>query len=171
MTSEMLDAASLAIAIAGLGFIWFQLRQAANSSKASLLISINRDLNAYGDVAVKIEQGATKDWVEKLDGIDIERLLDYISYFEGLYLAHRRGLFSLREINDYFSGRFFRLANNTGVQTAMLLNRERYEDIFRPIFLLHKALLAYRSKSSLPALYPQSDLASVDRSRYREMAR
>lgn len=152
IASLCVAAATMCVTIVGLVLIWFQLRQATSSSKGSLLLSINRDLNQYIEVAVQIEEGIDEEWVSNLSTKDRERLLDYISYFEGIYLAHARGLFDLKEINDYFAGRFFRLTNNTGVQRYVFLNEEKYGDIFRPIFLLHQALTNYRKDQGLPTL-------------------
>ena len=161
--------ATLVVSIAAAGLIWFQLLQSTNSAKAALLISINRDLNSYSDVATRIEQEQWDAWVENLSAIERERLLDYISYFEGIYLAYRRGLFSLTEINDYFSGRFFRLTHNRGVQSAILLNDETYGDIFRPIFVMHSVLVNFRYAQKMKNLYPDTDLRTANEQRYEDM--
>jgi hypothetical protein len=166
-----MDAAALLVSSIGVAVVWFQLRQASNSSKVSLLISINRDLNSYGDVAIQIQNGQADDWVSGLKAEEVERLLDYISYFEGIYLSYRRGLFSLREINDYFSGRFFRLAHNAGIQKSILSNAELYGGIFRPIFCLHAGLSAYRRRHRMTALYPDHELAALAPKLYASMTK
>lgn len=164
-TSDKTAIASLLIGVVGLFVIWFQLRQSANSAKATLLMSVNRDLNAYLDVAVRIEQSAGEHWVTALAPQDKERLLDYISYFEGLYLSHRSGLFSMSDVNDYFAGRFFRVVNNVGVQKGVLLD-SIHGDIFRPVFCLHAELTKYRQRRGLSPLYAEHDLRAGDSALY-----
>lgn len=172
-TSETIAAiiasVTLLVTIAGLLFIWFQLRLSVNIAKGTLLLSINKDLHDYADIAVQIEEAADENWVANLSGHDRERLLDYLSYFEGVYLLHSSGLLTIGEINYYFSGRFFRLVNNTSVQIHILTNEARYADIFRPVFLLHKVLFDYREKNGFAVLENPGYLEAHDPDLYTRM--
>jgi hypothetical protein len=165
------EASKFIAAVIGLGFVLFQLRLSANSSKAMLLVSINKDLNGYTDVSVLIEEAASDRWVEQITTLQSERILDYISYLEGVYLSYRRGLFSAGEVNDHFAGRFFRIANDPGIQKTLLLNETKYGDRFRPIFQLHKALKSHRSRRGLTAIKLHSDLENANPELYIRMTR
>jgi len=158
-SATTIDVLTLLVSAIGLTIIWYQLRQSGSSAKATLILQINRDLNSYSDIGALLAAGSNLNLAEELNALQRERLLDYISYFEGIYISYQRGLFSLSEINDYFAGRFFRLCNNTGVQQSILLNSSDYSDIFRPIFKLHAALSSYRSQRNYAPILLETDLA------------
>jgi hypothetical protein len=151
--TEVISGFALFGSFIGIGLLYFQIKQTADTTKVSLLFSINRDLNSYSDVATLIEIGKGDDWVEGLKDSQRERLLDYISYFEGIQLSMDRRLFKPRELDAFFSNRFFRLANNPSIRKHVFLNADRYDDAFRPIVALHASLSAYRMRHRLPALY------------------
>jgi hypothetical protein len=167
---HILSLFTLAVSAIGICIIWYQLEQSANATKSTLLVQINRDLNSYSDIAILLDSAEPGELVGKLSALERERLLDYISYFEGLYLCYARGLFSLSEVNDYFAGRFFRIAHNAAIQTELLTNETRYGDIFRPIFQLHAALNLYRDKNGHAKLYPDTPLSAVSSDLYQRLA-
>lgn len=160
-------AVAVVISAIGLIVVYLQLRQSANTATASLLISINRDLNGFSDVAIWLERGNP----DELDAVLEERVLDYISYFEGLYISFQRKLFSIEEVNDYFGGRFLRLANHPEVQSRFLCNKTKYGDIFNPIFRMHAMIKDHRKSKDLRELYAENDLSRADVKLYIEMSK
>jgi hypothetical protein len=150
---EWISLLTLAGSVVGIGLLFLQVRQASDTAKVSLLFSINRDMNSYADVAALIEANPDGDWFNSLEVKQKERLLDYVSYFEGIQLSMARRLFSIEEVDAFFSNRFFRLANNPGIRRQVFLNAAEFADAFRPIFMLHENLSAYRVRRNLPALY------------------
>jgi hypothetical protein len=165
--NEAITTLGLVLSAVGLMLVFLQLRQSANSATSGLLITINRDLNSFSDIAIWLESG---DPELGIDAIFQERILDYISYFEGLYISHNRGLFSLREVDEYFSGRFFRLANHPRIQKEFLCAEQKYQDIFKPIFKLHRSLSRYRKRRNSPALFLEYDLEQSAGCIYRRMS-
>jgi hypothetical protein len=161
-SGELISLLTLAGSFLGIGILFVQIRQASIVAKTSLLFSINRDLNSYTDVASLIVAGVDDDWVNTLGSEQKERLLDYASYFEGIQLSMERRLFRVEEVDAFFSNRFFRMTNNTGMRKHVFSNFEAYDDAFRPIVALHQHLTAYRERKGLPVLYGGSPLQFGD---------
>lgn len=158
--AEWISAFALLCSILGIGLLLIQIRRASDTAKISLLFAINRDLNAYADVAEMIESHHEGNWVRTLEIKKRERLLDYISYFEGIQLSLARHLFKIEEVNAFFANRFFRLANNISIREEVFLNKNLYSDAFQPIFILHASLSVYRDRKGLPTLFGGSPLKS-----------
>lgn len=152
-TGEWISAFALAGSIAGIGLLYYQVKQSSDTAKVSLIISINRDLNSYADVAALIAANPINQWVDELELEKKERILDYVSYFEGIQLAMERGIFNIQEVDAYFANRFFRLANNPDIRRAIFLNSVEYQDAFRPIFSLHASLSSFRYQKGYEVLY------------------
>lgn len=162
-----IPAIAVILSAVGLFVVFLQLRQSANTATASLLISINRDLNSFSDVAIWLEHNEPSELDAELE----ERVLDYISYFEGLFISFKRNLFSIEEVNDYFGGRFLRLTNHPEVQSRFLCNKDKYGDIFNPIFRMHAMIKDHRERKNLSDLYGEHDLSRVDVKLYVEMCK
>ena len=158
---ELIAAVALFGSLLGIVLLFLQIKQASGTATVSLLFSINRDLNSYADVANLVEANRDDEWVSALGKEKRERLLDYVSYFEGIQLSMERRLFSIEEVDAFFSNRFFRLTNNAGMRKQVFLNTQSYNDAFRPIFALHANLSAYRDRKGLPVLYGGAPLENV----------
>jgi hypothetical protein len=126
--------------------LYIQLRQASGISKANLLFSVNRDLSSYQDIGALFQAEVGDDWVEHLNATTKERLLDYISYFEGIGLALSNGLLTVEEVDLFFSNRLFRVLDNPSVKKHILSNTLHYGDAFRPVYALLTILTKHRAR-------------------------
>jgi hypothetical protein len=153
-TGELIAVIALVASIIGVVLLYLQIKQGSDAAKATLLLSINRDLNSYADAAILIEAGKGDDWFKPLDLHQKERILDYISYFEGIQLALERRLFTIREVNAFFAHRFLRVSGNPSLRKHLFADEHGYEEAFRPILALDATLRAYRERLISPPRGP-----------------
>ena len=157
---------SLSVGVSASALVFFQLRQSSVAAKANIILSINRDLQQFSPLAAKLDNEQLTDPTAE----ELEELLDYISYFEGLFVIFKKGIISRWELDVFFGGRFLRLFENSFVKTQILFNHQKFGPIFVPIYKLHWTLLNSRVRSTrLRAKSAIDQISLSDREFYKKM--
>ncbi len=124
------------IALAGLLFVAFQIRQSIRLSKINLIFQLNERLAGYaGDLQELFKLEGPSDY-DGLDPVMRTTLLDYVTVFENIESMRRLRALSPDDIDDFFAGRISELLDHPGVQKAIFFNPAVGHQ-FAPIFSLH----------------------------------
>lgn len=75
--------------------------------------------------------------------IDIKTLVNYLTFFESIYIMLEKGVVKIDLLDDLFGRRFFIVVNNKKVQDLELIKNYKY---YKNIYSLHSIWKKYRMK-------------------------
>lgn len=127
-------------ALVGAIAIWFQMKRARDIAEGEFITTLNEGFSSNCDL--KAVYG------KLIDGADIGKsdrtaIVEYLTFFETIYLLLERDVIDIRLIDDLFRYRFFLAVNNEQVQDLELLPDARF---YRNIYTLHDMWIRYRTK-------------------------
>lgn len=150
---SVLEAVGLVITVA-LAII--QLKDSKEISRADFIVNLNQafvENPEYQAVYDKLQACLDGSCSQKKDGIclleDCELgisksdISNYLTFFETIYILHKRKVISFDIIDDLFAYRFFLAVHSRYIQKMKLIPQP---ENFRNIFLLEKEWLEYRDR-------------------------
>ena len=149
---------TMIIAITGAIAIWYQLKKEKDIDEASFIVNLN---NSF------VENDGIKKIYSELRGnmntLDVnpfdaqaERryIVDYLTYFETIYILYKKDVFSIAELDEMFAFRFFIAINDPYIQQIELKpNGPFYEDLY----ILYKPWKEYRLKKGKSIVKAEHD--------------
>lgn len=127
-------------AVIGAIAIWFQMKRARDIAEGEFITNLNSSFLTNDDVKVlygKLISGAP------LTEQDRTAIVEYLTFFETVYLLLERDVVDISLIDDLFRYRFFIAVNNPLVQDLELLPDARY---YANIYALDYLWNEYRAK-------------------------
>ena len=127
-------------AVVGAIAIWFQMKRARDIAEGEFITTLNESFLANGDV-----KGLYRKFIEgaALSVEDQTAIVEYLTFFETIYLLLERDVIDIKLIDDLFRYRFFIAVTNTFVQDLELLPDARY---YTNIYALDDLWTRYRIK-------------------------
>jgi hypothetical protein len=117
-------------AVIGAIAIWFQMKRARDIAHGEFIMNLNQSFLSNDDVKTlyrKLIEGA------EIDRGDQVAIVEYLSFFETIYLLLKQNVIDIRLIDDLFRFRFFTAVNNVYVQDLELIPDARF---YRNIYAL-----------------------------------
>jgi hypothetical protein len=150
-------------ALGGIVAIWFQMRREKNIAEGKFIYSLydgfsnnDRIKNIYHKLEKCSENNYEKDPFRKND---IGYIIDYLGFFETMFLLMKRKIIDIKLIDELFSYRFFIAVHNPYVQKKCLV---KYSEFYKNTYRLHKFWVDYRTKNNNPVPFPEYRLDKVD---------
>ena len=127
-------------AVVGAIAIWFQMKRARDIAEGEFITTLNESFLANGDV-----KGLYRKFIEgaALSADDQTAIVEYLTFFETIYLLLERDVIDIKLIDDLFRYRFFIAVTNTFVQDLELLPDARY---YTNVYALDDLWTRYRIK-------------------------
>lgn len=123
-------------AVIGAIAIWFEIKRGKEIAEGEFVITLNNSYQMSPDIKTiykKIVEG------EKILEDDRAAVVEYLTFFETLYILVSREVINLSLINDLFAYRFFSAVNNKDIQNMELVKDARYyKNIYRLDNLWHR---------------------------------
>lgn len=148
MTTNSLvkDIISSMTALIGMIAIWYQLKKEKDISEAEFIVNLNNSFvenegikYIYNILRANINNKDTNLFKED----ERKYIVDYLTYFETVYILHKKGIFHISEIDEMFAYRFFVIINDKSIQSIELVpNGDYYNDLYD----FYKIWKQYRQK-------------------------
>ena len=138
--TKISDAIAAITALVGALAIWFQMKRAKDMEEGSFIVGLNDSfLKSEGirDVYHKLVSNTP------LTEEDRVNVVEYLTFFETVYILYKRGLADLGVLDDLFSYRFFIAVNNPDIQRMELISDAPYH---KNIYTLDHIWSSYRRK-------------------------
>jgi len=148
-------------AVIGALAIWFEIRRSKEIAQGEFVLTLNNSYSGNKDIKElyrKLISG------EPLSEDDLPNIVEYLTFFETIYLLLKRDVVKMDVINDLFAYRFFLAVNNPDIQRLELVKDDQY---YRNIFRLDHLWHQYRFKNGYVD-YERSKLEDADE-RYRDL--
>lgn len=150
-------------ALGGIIAIWFQMRREKNIAEGKFIYSLydgfsnnDRIKNIYHKLEECSKNNYKKDPFGKND---IGYIIDYLGFFETMFLLMKRKIIDIKLIDELFSYRFFIAVHNPYVQKKCLV---KYNKFYKNTYRLHKTWVDYRTKNNEPVPFKENRLDKVD---------
>lgn len=143
-------------AVTGALAIWFQMKRAKDMAEGEFIVGLNESFISNDDVKALYTKLINGDPIDRSDQTAI---VEYMTFFETIYLLLHRDVVDIRLIDDLFRYRFFVAVTNPDIQALELLPDARF---YKNIYTLDHVWTEYRRKvgeaedspSSLRAVNP-----------------
>ena len=123
-------------AVVGALAIWFEIKRGKEIAEGEFVITLNNSYLMNPDIKAiyrKIISG------EKIEEADRAAVVEYLTFFETLYILMNRDVVNISMIDDLFAYRFFSAVNNKDIQDMELVKDAiYYKNIYRLDNLWHK---------------------------------
>lgn len=136
----------------------YQLKDSKEIARATFIIELNRSFienedftDLYdklqacfdGDCKCRLDHNKCDKDKNSLCALDVEKsvISNYLTFFETVYILHKKGVISFDILDDLFAYRFFLAIHSKYVQQKKLIYQPQN---FTNIYLLEKEWLAYR---------------------------
>jgi hypothetical protein len=130
-------------AIVGAIAIWFEMKRTKDMAEGEFVLTLNNSFSSNEDLKVlfgKLVNGAELTEEER------PAIVEYLTFFETVYILITRNVVEIKIINDLFAYRFFMAVNNKYVQELELISDCQY---YRNIYKLDRLWLEYRMKEGI----------------------
>ncbi len=135
------------VTVIGLVFIAVQVRDNKRFNRAQFINSLDIDSTRHSDIYTRLIPGGI--WAEgsehELTHEEFVALLEYLGFFEKVYLLMQSSALRIETIDALFSGRFFYMVENELVKTRVL-NSVEYGQHFQSVIKLEKVWREYRAE-------------------------
>ena len=127
-------------AVIGAIAIWFQMKRARDIAEGEFITTLNESFLANEDV-----KGLYRKFIkdEVLCEDDQTAIVEYLTFFETIYLLLERDVIDIKLIDDLFRYRFFIAVTNTCVQDLELIPDAQY---YTNIYALDDLWTRYRTR-------------------------
>jgi hypothetical protein len=138
------------VAIAG---VWLILRQIAENRrqiKGNLISNLGDQLHKHSEIYQRFAPGRRPPAYreEPLTAEEIQKICDYLSFFEEVYLLIEEKMIDLETIDKLFAYRFFGVVGDSQVQ-EQILRKDGLGSYFASIFALYEIWERYRRAHGL----------------------
>lgn len=142
------DLISTITALIGMFAIWYQLKKEKDISEAEFIVNLNNSFvenEGIKKIYDKLRCNVRNVDANPFNEDDRKYIVDYLTYFETIYILYKKGIFKISEIDEMFAYRFFLLINDKYIQDIELSpNGEYYFDLYD----FYKVWKEYRQKKS-----------------------
>ncbi len=116
-------------AVVGALAIWFELRRSKELAQGEFVVNLNNSFSVNDDVKSlykKLIDGAPLTEEDRMG------VVEYLTFFETVYILISREVVKIDIINDLFAFRFFTAINNQDLRDMELItDRQFYRNIYR----------------------------------------
>ncbi len=143
-------AATLGVFVTFYGVIFLirQIKDSRRFIKAQFVNELDREILSHCNVYNKFLPGGEWKKSIKEDDIDLDKVINYLGFFEKVKLLVDENTIDFPTIDKMFALRFFQIINNKIIQDAILYADELREHL-TPIFALHYQWIEYRTSKSI----------------------
>lgn len=153
-------------AIVGAFAIWFQMKRERDINEAEFVMNYNTSFIENHEF-VTLEQKLEKYRKAIETGLDADEnfsiisddnrqiVINYLVYLEALAVFVKKGVLSIKSIDDLFAYRFFLIMNNPEIQEKEIYPEKQY---YQGCFWLHDKWTKYRKKKKLYILLDDTAL-------------
>ncbi|MBE6514910.1 MAG: hypothetical protein E7Z69_07780 [Thermoplasmata archaeon] len=123
-------------AVVGALAIWFELRRSKELAQGEFVVNLNNSFSKNDDIKALYRKLIDR---EPLTEEDRAGVVEYLTFFETVYILISREVVAIDIINDLFAFRFFTAVNNQDVRDMELVtDRIYYRNVYRLDSLWHK---------------------------------
>jgi len=162
--SKLIEYFGILGAIGGIIAIYFQMRREKNISEGEFIYSLydgfsnNENFKKiYNKLEICNSTNCRKDPFNKEE---IGYIIDYLSFFETMYLLIKRGILTIDLIDELFSYRYFIAVHNPFVQKHNLL---KYDIYYKNSYRLHKMWIDHRIKKGRDIPFSEYRLDKINK--------
>jgi hypothetical protein len=147
--SNLVQVIALPLALLGLWLAWSQVRKAANTAHAELILAIDATLESHLSIREQIRQG----WQPKSPG-DRNAVRRYVGVFERVGILLKLGEVQLGTVDQLYGDRVAKLLNNDGARAVVTDDPEACRDF---VFLWRQLRSVRNNHRNLPEPPPLGD--------------
>lgn len=137
------DVVATIAAIVGAGAIWFEMRRSKDMAEGEFIINLNDSFLGSDDIKSVYRKLNSKEPITEEDRISV---VEYLTFFETIFILIERNVATLALVDDLFSYRFFLAINNHDIQNLELIRDAQY---YKNIYTLDYRWKRYRIKHKL----------------------
>lgn len=141
----------------GVILIYIQVRDAKRFSRAEFTNALDTESKSYTAIGRRFWPGGDLYNVENYDLSAGEKadLLEYLGFFEKVYLLYKQAAIKPKTIYVLMGGRFKFIMNSNIVKT--LIDKPEFQAHYRPIFKLKKLIERYYLEEEVKFLKEEKD--------------
>ena len=144
------DGIAAITALVGILAIWFQMKRAKDMEEGSFIVGINDSFLSSEGIREVYRKLVSHTPLTEEDRVNI---VEYLTFFEAVFILYKRGLIDLAVLDDLFSYRFFIAVNNPDIQRLELICDAIY---YKNIYTLDYVWTSYRRKHGKTVTYEGS---------------
>jgi hypothetical protein len=148
MISNFVEYFAIIGALGGIVAIWYQMREEKKISEGEFIYSIYDGFSNNDNIKKiyhKLENYKNeKNVKDPFTKGDIGYIIDYLTFFETMYLLVKRKILTIDIIDELFAYRFFIAVHNPFIQKNNLI---KYDTFYPDTYKLHKLWVNYRKKN------------------------
>jgi len=127
-------------AVVGSIAIWFEMKRSKDMAVGEFITSLNESFNSNEDVKMLYKKLISNEPITREDQLEV---VEYLTFFETIFLLLRQDIISIDFLDDLFSYRFFVAVNNKDIQKLELIPDAKY---YKNIYTLDYQWRIYREK-------------------------
>lgn len=144
------DALAAITALVGILAIWFQMKRAKDMEEGSFIVGINDSFLSSDGIRAVYRKLVSHESITEEDRVNV---VEYLTFFETVYILYKRNLIDIAVLDDLFSYRFFIAVNNPDIQRLELICDACY---YKNIYTLDYVWSSYRRKQGKPVEFEGS---------------
>lgn len=140
------------VTVVGVSVILFQLKRDKDIAEADFILNLNNTF--VQDEGIKkiydlLRKNVNNEDSEYLNEEDRKYVVDYLTFFETVYILYKKEIFTMKELNKMFAYRFFIAVNNPEVRRLEL---DENGEFFDALYLLYKDWKKFRTDNGFEIL-------------------
>lgn len=149
--SRLKEMMTVLISVVAAIAVFYQTKKSTDTARAEFVLNLQQDFTDSEKFSELFEM-CWLNYNEEVDNEQLleylnrnkENLLNYLTFFESVYLMKKQGVITIELLDELFGRRFFIVVNNLTVQEFDLAKNSNY---YSNIFYLYKDWSEYRIKS------------------------
>src|SRR5699024_6508595 len=97
---------------------WFQMKRAKDMEEGSFIVGINDSFLSSDGIRAVYRKLVSHESITEEDRVNV---VEYLTFFETVYILYKRNLIDIAVLDDLFSYRFFIAVNNPDIQRLELI--------------------------------------------------
>lgn len=142
-TSQIKEAILTSTAVIGAISIWFEMKRSKDMAEGEFITNLNESFLSNSDVKIIYKKLSDN---EILDKDDKSSIVEYLTFFETIFILIERNVIDINIVDDLFSYRFFIAINNKYIQEYELVKDDKY---YKNIYTLDYIWTEYRKNNGL----------------------
>lgn len=151
--SPLKDAMTMLIAIVAALAVFVQTKKNADTSKAEFILNLQQEFSSSEGFS-DLFDACWRNYNDEMSNEELEtylsksqvHLLNYLTFFESMYLIKEQGVINIKILDELFGRRFFIVVNNKTIQNFDLCKNAKY---YTNVFYLYEDWSAYRIKKAV----------------------
>lgn len=136
---------TIVTAVAALAVFW-EIKENHDLASGQFVFDLEQSFESNQDckeLFIKCWEFKSRDNTLDLSS-DTTKILNYLTFFESMYVLYMNGAISIKELDDLFGRRFMSIVNNRAIQEIDLVKNYKY---YLNIYRLYNVWKKYRIKS------------------------